>query len=84
MENSAPSLKISAFRTLCKIMAIKIGGKTRFEIDRFSCNFYILYFVYTYFVTIINTSCVYGFLDNLMHVRILNEHFVLLDVNVVK
>ena len=23
-------------------------------------------------------------LDNLMHVRILNEHFVLLDVNVVK
>ena len=31
MENSAPSLKISAFQTLCKIVEIKIGGKTRFE-----------------------------------------------------
>ena len=31
MENSAPSLKFWAFRTLCKIVEIKIGGKTRFE-----------------------------------------------------
>ena len=32
MENSAPSLKvICSFRTLCKIVEIKIGGKTRFE-----------------------------------------------------
>ena len=28
MENSAPRC---SFRTLCKIMEIKIGGKTRFE-----------------------------------------------------
>ena len=32
MENSSPSLKVvCSFRTLCKIVEIKIGGKTRFE-----------------------------------------------------
>ena len=32
MENGAPSLKVvCSFRTLCKIVEIKIGGKARFE-----------------------------------------------------
>ena len=31
MENRVPSLKIFTFRTLGKIVEIKIGGKTQFE-----------------------------------------------------
>ena len=42
MENSAQSLKVvCSFRTLCKIVVIKIGGKTRFEdlLKQFSIPF---------------------------------------------
>ena len=58
----------------------------------FYCNFYILYIhlllllllLLLLIILLLLSFHVYMDLDHLMHVLILNEHFVLLDVNVGK